>query len=151
MGTSRHSHSIWKLTMDDLFKNWLILALLAQFLTIWSALTTDTIQQRSTLRAYDANSMLLHDEFHIPIQKYSDPLHPNKDFTYFVSRMKPEEFQFKKFSHSTMSETVISTITLSGYDVFDICNNGDVLDYLVVMDTSTNTVSVISLKLSGTV
>jgi hypothetical protein len=67
-----------------------------------------------------------------------------------MSRMQPEQYQFKKFSHSSMSESVISTISLSGYDVYDSCNNGDTLDYVVAMDTSTHTVSVISLRLSGT-
>ena len=108
------------------------------------------IQQRSTLRAYDTGSMLLHDEFHIPITEYSDPLHVNKDWTYFVSRVQPGEYEFKKFSHATMTATTIwSSIILDDYTIYDSCHNGDVLDYLVVVYNPTNEVQVISLVAEG--
>lgn len=94
--------------------------------------------------------MLLHDEFHIPITMYSDPLHASKDWTYFMSQMQPGDYAFKKFSHSTMSATTLmSSIRLNDYNVYDICHNGDVLDYIVALYTPTNEIEVLTLKVSG--
>lgn len=116
-----------------------------------NCLVTDSIQQRTTLRAYDTNSMLLHDEFYIPITQNSDPLHSNKDVSYFMSQMQPGEYMFKSFSHSTMTATTIrSSIMLSDFQVYDICNDGTTLDYIVALYTPTNVVQVITLKASGT-
>ena len=124
--------------------------LLFCFLMIADCQTIDQIQQRSTLRAYDTNSKLLHDEFYIPIQEYSDPLHYDKDYTYFMSQVQPGEYEFKKFSHSTMSATTImSKIMLSAYQVFDICHVGSRLDYVVGLHMETNEVRVITLKESS--
>jgi hypothetical protein len=94
--------------------------------------------------------MLLHDEFYIPVTQNSDLCHSDKDWTYFMSMMQPGEYWFKKFSHSTMSETIITNgIMLSDYLVYDICNNGATLDYIVALHTPTNTVQVVTIRLSG--
>ena len=120
------------------------------FLNLCDCLTPYPIQQRTTLRAYDANTMLNFDTFGIPVTKYSNPLHSNIDYTYFMSQMQPGLYQYKKFSHSTMSATVlISSILISNYNVMDIWNNGDTLDYIVATNTITNNVEIVTLIASG--
>lgn len=115
-----------------------------------NGLTPDQIQNRTTLRAYDTNSKLIHDYFDIPFTLYSDPLQSNVDWTYFMSKMQVGEYAFKKFSHSTMSPTsLMENIMLSDYKVFDICNDGDTLDYVVALHEPTGKVQVLSLKQSG--
>ena len=77
-------------------------------------------------------------------------MHSNKDWTYFMSRLHPGEYAFKKFSHSTMTETVImDSIMLDDYAIYDICNDGDTLDFAVGLHIPSNEVHVITFVASG--
>ena len=141
----------WRNTLQLFGSKYLaILTFILYIMKTWEGLTSVPIQQRSTLRAYDTNSMFNFDQFGIPITKYSDPLHVNIDYTYYMSQMQPGLYQFKKYSHSSMTLTVLqASIFLNNYNVMDIWNNGDTLDYIVATNTDTNNVEIVTLIASG--
>jgi hypothetical protein len=68
-----------------------------------------------------------------------------------MSQVQPDKYRFKKFDHSSMSATTITNnIELPDYKVYDICNNGDTLDYIVARYLPTNQIQVITIKLGVT-
>ena len=96
----------------------ILLCIIGLFLSskCFGQLTADPILQRTTLRAYDSNSMLINDQFDIPISKSKSQLHVETGYTYFMSLVEPGEYVLKKFSHTNMNATTVkSGIKISDY------------------------------------